>query len=84
MEEAILLFELELSCFFHGLEPCFGVYSGVQVVAGQGGVGSGLFNVVGCQGWVWEFQASHVAFSGCALVVVHYDDVTLWGWKLHG
>ena len=28
MEETVLLFELELSCFSHGLEPCFGVYSG--------------------------------------------------------
>ena len=83
LEEPVLSFELELSCFSHGLEPCFGVYSGVQVITGQGGVSSGLFNVVGCQGWVWEFQASHVAFSGCVLVAVHCDDVALRGWKLH-
>ena len=84
LEEVVLLFEWEFSCLSYGFEPCFGVYSGVQVIAGQDGAGSGLFNVMGCQRWVWEFQASHVAFSGRALITMYCDDVALRGWKLHG
>jgi len=43
-----------------------------------------LFDVVGYQGWVREFQASHVAFPGCALIAMYCDDVALWRWEVHG
>ena len=55
LEESILLFEGEVSYVPNGLDPGFGVYSGVEVVACQGCFGRGLLDIVGCQGWVGKF-----------------------------